>query len=105
MKKSEEKPERKLQILVSETQRGTVIREKLGHILLWRKESDNRNRIYMVEIKKLICRSCGHLIELAMPKKIFKMMGEPSSHAETCDSCGKSNEYKFGEGQVKGIKV
>ena len=107
MKENPEKPERKLQILVSETKRGTVIKEKLGHILMWKKETDNRNKIYVVEIRKLICRNCSHIIELHIHKKIFKMIGESTSHNQECDNCGKSSEYKFGEGhgQVKGIKV
>jgi len=102
---NQEKPDRKLQIFVSETSRGITIREKLGHIVLWKKEMDNRNGIYVVEIRKLICKSCGHLIELAFPKKIFKMLGEAASHAETCDSCQHVNEYNFGAGQeeVAGI--
>lgn len=106
MKANPEKPQRKLQLLVSETARGTVIREKLGNILLWRKESDSRNKMYFVEIRKLICKHCGHLIELHFPKKLFKSMGEPSFHSENCDNCHKTSDYKFGEGQlVKGVKV
>jgi len=74
MKTNPEKPERKLQIMVSETKRGIIIKEKIGHILLWKKETDNRNRMYVVEIRKLICRACGHIIDFPLPKKIFRML-------------------------------
>lgn len=105
MKTNPEKPERKLQILISETKRGTVIREKLGHILLWKKESDNRNKLYVVEIRKLICKSCGHLIELHMHKKIFRQIGLSLIHTENCDDCGSINEYIFGDPQLKSVKA
>ena len=105
MKTTPEKSERKLQILVSETKRGTTIREKLGHIVLWKKETDSRNKMYVVEIRKLICKNCSHLIELMMPKKIFKIFGEGAIHTEACEKCGKSNEYRFGEEQFKKIPV
>ena len=95
MARPEKKKERR--IIVSETRSGKVIKEKYGSSLLWRKEFHPQHNFFMLDVQKMICNNCGHLIELAEHRRVFVGFGRLEIQTLVCELCTHVNEYKFKE--------
>jgi hypothetical protein len=95
MAKPEKKKERR--IIVSETRSGKVIKEKYGASLLWRKEFHPQHSFFMLDVQKMICNKCGHLMELEEPRRVFVGFGKLEIQTLVCELCTHINEYEFKE--------
>ena len=97
--------EKELRIIVSETRSGKVIKEKLGASLLWRKELHNKHNFFILDVQKMICKSCGHVIELEEPRRVFVEFGKLEIQTLVCELCSKVNEYPFKEEVLNEVGV
>lgn len=84
-------------IIVSETRTGKVIKEKYGSSLLWKKELHPKHDFFMLDVQKMICKSCGHLMELEEPRRVFVEFGRLEIQTLVCKLCTHVNEYQFKE--------
>lgn len=92
-------------IIVSETRNGRVIKEKYGASLLWRKELHPKHNFFMLDVQKMICNNCGHLIELSEHRRVFVEFGRLEVQTLVCELCAHINEYQFIEQEKKEILI
>jgi len=84
-------------IIVSETRSGKVIKEKYGTTILWKKEFHAKHNFFILDVQKMICKSCGHLIELEESRRVFVGFGRLEIQTLVCELCSHVNEYQFKE--------
>jgi hypothetical protein len=103
MARKEKEKERR--IIVSDTRSGKVIKEKYGSSLLWRKEFHPEHRFFMLDVQKMICNNCNHLISLSEHRRVFVGFGVLEIQTLVCELCSHVNEYKFNEQSPEKIPV
>ena len=96
---------KELRVIVSETRSGKVIKEKYGSSLLWRKEFHNKHNFFILDVNKMICKSCGHLISLEAPRRVFVNFGRLEIQRLVCELCSNESEYKFKEDALVEVPI
>ena len=97
--------QKELRIIVSETRSGKVIKEKYGTTLLWRKEFHDKHSFFILDINKMICKSCGHLIDAPEPRRSFVKFGRLEIKTLVCELCAHINQYQFKEDVLDELSV
>lgn len=92
--------QKELRTIVSETRSGKVIKQKYGASLLWKKEFHNKHGFFILDVNKMICKNCGHVIGLENPRRVFVEFGRLEIQTLVCELCSRVNEYKFEEASL-----
>ncbi len=92
-------------IIVSETRTGKVIKEKYGSSLLWKKEFHPKHNFFILDVQKMICKSCGHLIELEEPRIVFVEFNKLEIQTVVCELCTNVNTYEFIEKDLDEVSI